>query len=269
METAKIKPIFAELTDYREHTGNIDKTTNWPAREGYTREESKLSTSGDHHICSSVTHMVTAVNLLAAMPISEAWKMRSLIKIFTATKTLQGKPLTRRQRVQVGKFLPMALEPTAHARAGQKASQLCMDSGTRRRRSGKKKNKIFFIIPDCNLLFFLLREREINKEGKKENIPRSSLLLRELFSFENWNVFMLCRSTFLPTDPSSPKDRIFWQTVPAWRMVLLPDGLLLTQNPPCSHWFWTFLTLFQYCSLLPHCLSIPKRCWGKWVNQLS
>lgn len=73
METAKIKPIFAEISDYREHKGRIDNITNWPACEGYTREEPKLSTSGDRHICSGVTRIVTAVNLLAATPISEAW----------------------------------------------------------------------------------------------------------------------------------------------------------------------------------------------------
>lgn len=172
--------------------------------------------------------------------------MRSFIEIFTVTKTLQGKPLTKRQRVQLAKFLPMALEPTTHAPAGQKASQLCTDSWTRWRRSIKK---YFLIILGSNTLFFLLRERK-KKEGKKEKIPRSQVLLWELYIFKNWNVFMLCRSTFLPADPSSPKDRILWQTVLAWKTLLVPDVLLLTQNPPRSHWFWTFLTLFQYSFLL-------------------
>lgn len=190
--------------------------------------------------------------------------MRSLTEIFTVTKTLQGKPLTKRQRVQLGKFLPMALEPTTHAPAGQKASQLCTDSWTRWRRSIKK---YFLIILGSNTLFFLLRERKKKKERKRK--------------FQEVK-FCYGSFIFLKTEMFSCfVGQLFCQRILVLQRTESFGKLCLPERHCWCLMYCSWLKIlhvhigfgpFWHCSSIVFCfssLSIPKRCWGKWVNQLS
>lgn len=155
METTEIKRIFAEISHCRENTGSTSKITNWPAYEGYTREKPKLSASGDHHSCSSATHTVTAANLLAAMSISKAWQMRSLVEFFPATETRQGWPLNKPQHLSAEgsgwKVAPRGTGTCSESSSWAEACQLSWEVGPDEKEAEKK---LFFNHSDWNPLFF-------------------------------------------------------------------------------------------------------------------